>query len=275
MEIQNKCNLALTNLTVYSITKCLPDWVVDDEYTTHYRLYYIYSGEACYKSKETTLMLKKGSLYLFPIHRAYSIEHNKDDPLKCLWFHFGMNKNLMNDVIETDVKSSSALVHLIKSAEILLRSKARNNYARAIKNSQEQYNVYEIIFKLLDTIISVIEVECSGELFVLDDIRLKGVIEYIHDKYNTNISNKELASIVNLDQRYFIRLFKKSYLQTPQSYILAYRIFKASNFLNGGFSVAQVSEKVGFSDSKAFSRAFKRMKGITPSEFKKSYFQQP
>ncbi len=70
MEIQNKCNLALTNLTVYSITKCLPDWVVDDEYTTHYRLYYIYSGEACYKSKETTLMLKNEIRWMQ--HRAYN-----------------------------------------------------------------------------------------------------------------------------------------------------------------------------------------------------------
>jgi transcriptional regulator GlxA family with amidase domain len=104
---------------------------------------------------------------------------------------------------------------------------------------------------------------------------LKGVIEYIHYNYSNSISNKELASLVNLDQRYFIKLFKKGYSQTPQNYILAYRIFKASNLLNDGFSVAQVSEMVGFSDSKAFSRAFKRVKGISPSGYKKSYFGQP
>lgn len=69
--------------------------------------------------------------------------------------------------------------------------------------------------------------------------------------------------------RYFIRLFKKYYELTPQAYISLYRVHMASNYLSEGMKVSEVAKKVGFLDSKSFSRFFKNQKGISPSEFKK------
>ena len=41
----------------------------------------------------------------------------------------------------------------------------------------------------------------------------------------------------------------------------------ASAALRAGQSVAAVSEKLGFSDENAFSRAFRRWSGLTPAQF--------
>ena len=110
---------------------------------------------------------------------------------------------------------------------------------------------------------------------IVTEERLQKVMSYIHSSIHLNLSNIELAKIINVDARHFIRLFKKYYLQTPQEYISNYRLYQASKYLLQGLSATETAEKVGFKDVKAFYRYFKVNKGVTPSEFIKSYSLQP
>ena len=43
----------------------------------------------------------------------------------------------------------------------------------------------------------------------------------------------------------------------------------ASRLLNEGFSVKEVSKKIGYNDEFYFSRLFKKSFGVTPSKLKK------
>lgn len=80
-----------------------------------------------------------------------------------------------------------------------------------------------------------------------------------------------LASQVNLSQSYISRLFKLKYNISVAQYINSVRIKKAKELiLLGNDSIKAISIKVGFSGDSQFIRAYKRIEGVTPGNFRSS-----
>ena len=56
--------------------------------------------------------------------------------------------------------------------------------------------------------------------------------------------------------------------ETPLSFITRVRIDYAAEYLDGGFyNVESVSEMCGFNDAKYFATVFKKIKGVSPSDY--------
>lgn len=97
-------------------------------------------------------------------------------------------------------------------------------------------------------------------------------IEYIHTYYNANISIDDISNDIHISPYYLIRMFKDETGQTPHEYLTALRISKAEEFLKrSNCSIAEAAKDSGFVNQAHFSALFKRVKGIRPSEYKKSY----
>lgn len=95
-------------------------------------------------------------------------------------------------------------------------------------------------------------------------------VEYINSHYAENTPVEMLAQIANTSisrlEKNFIRYIKK----TPIAYRNSIRIEKAKLLLQGGFSIAEVAERVGFSDMYYFAKTFKKITGTTPGAFLKT-----
>jgi len=68
---------------------------------------------------------------------------------------------------------------------------------------------------------------------------------------------------------HFIRLFKKTYNQTPHQYLTLVRIEKAKLLLQTEVAVADVCFSVGFDSISSFTGLFKRITSTTPSFYQK------
>lgn len=69
-----------------------------------------------------------------------------------------------------------------------------------------------------------------------------------------------------------LRLFNESYGTTINNYVNVLRITKAKQMLR--FSdkrIDEIGQAVGMDDSNYFSRAFKKVEGISPSEYRKMW----
>ncbi len=103
---------------------------------------------------------------------------------------------------------------------------------------------------------------------------LSYIISYIESNYMDNIKLEVLAQMVNISVNSLINIFKKTFNTTPLNYILCLRIRKACEMmLHNNKSITQIAFDVGFCDSNYFSRFFKKILGITPSEYRKKYHQ--
>jgi AraC family transcriptional regulator len=110
-------------------------------------------------------------------------------------------------------------------------------------------------------------VPCRGGL---PPARLKRVLEYIESNLDKNITLSELARVANMSLYYFAVLFRQSTSLSPHRYVLSKRVERAKELLqNPKLSVLEVSMNVGFEHQNNFARAFRRVFGVSPTEFKR------
>ena len=84
-----------------------------------------------------------------------------------------------------------------------------------------------------------------------------------------SISN--LARRMQLSPRHFARLFKKEVGVTPADWVLQSRTDSARRFLESAAAPKEVAARCGFADVDTFRRAFVRLVGITPAEYRKRH----
>ena len=97
------------------------------------------------------------------------------------------------------------------------------------------------------------------------------VIDYLEKHYMEDLSVSELASHFNMSPSYFAHFFKQYAQKSVIEYINEIRITHAKNFLEKEETpISEIALRVGFSDVNYFSRKFKAITCITPTEYKKS-----
>jgi AraC family transcriptional regulator len=104
----------------------------------------------------------------------------------------------------------------------------------------------------------------------LPEARLKRVLEYIDANVGRNITLSELAGVVDMSLYYFAVLFRQSTGLSPHQYVLKQRVKRAKELLrNPNLSVLDVSISVGFEQQNNFARAFRRVIGVSPTQFRR------
>lgn len=77
----------------------------------------------------------------------------------------------------------------------------------------------------------------------------------------------ELAQVVNLNEDYLSRIFKKEKGIALKEYIILEKMRTAQNLLhNTTFSISMIGAKVGFGNFSHFSQTYKKVMGKTPAE---------
>ena len=98
------------------------------------------------------------------------------------------------------------------------------------------------------------------------------MLDFIHTNYSKNISLLDLAEYMNMAQAYVSRLFKKLNHFNFKDYLTQIRISKAAQMLcdDPQAPIADIAKNVGFGSPDAFSKAFIKMMGIPPREYRKN-----
>jgi AraC family transcriptional regulator len=98
------------------------------------------------------------------------------------------------------------------------------------------------------------------------------VAEYIEQHLSEPISLAALAQLVRLSPNYFCRAFCQSFGIPPQRYHTHQRIERAKALLaKTGTTATDVGLTVGYSEASAFSTAFRRVTGLTPSAYRRGF----
>ena len=100
--------------------------------------------------------------------------------------------------------------------------------------------------------------------------RLRAVVEYIKDHLDGGPSLEQLAAVARVSVYHFARQLKRATGLPPHQYVIARRVERAKQLLQGGddFSLAEVAARAGFSDQSQFCHHFKRLVGVTPGQFR-------
>lgn len=101
------------------------------------------------------------------------------------------------------------------------------------------------------------------------DLRVRKVIDIMHQSLSTRPSVRTLSQCVNLSPSRLRQLFKKETGKSPMGYLTEMRLAKAAQLIKGTFlSIKEVGALTGTGDASHFVRAFKRQYGHTPTTFR-------
>lgn len=96
-------------------------------------------------------------------------------------------------------------------------------------------------------------------------------IQYIDSHYSQELMVENVADYLDISLSSLSKKFKQQVGFSMIKYLLAFRvILSALEIAQTKESISSIAEKNGFSDTKYFSRVFKKMMGSTPSEYRSS-----
>lgn len=97
--------------------------------------------------------------------------------------------------------------------------------------------------------------------------RIRAVREHLASRLTDPARLDDLSDLVGVSPFYLQRTFKASTGMSPREYLLDLRIRRARALLREGRLPRAVSGLVGFFDQSHFTRAFRRLTGVTPGVF--------
>ena len=96
--------------------------------------------------------------------------------------------------------------------------------------------------------------------------------QYILQNFQKKIQTEDILEISNKSYASFYSAFKKAFQMPFKDYLVNVRVGYACKCLTeGSINISEIAYESGFENISNFNRQFKRIKGVTPSQFQKHY----
>lgn len=248
------------------------------------RLFYVLSGNAELVINGRKDSIREGDALLWQSGTEYKFIIEK--PIKIIAVNFDYtqkNKNIKGSLSPVAVlkfnrtrilenvffEDAEALNNPLKASDIPeLKDKLKK--ITDIYSKKEMYYSERCSALIKDVIIDMLQNALFTSSTVLG--KIEKVIGYIERNYSNNITNSDIAAIINYHPYYLNKLMIKYTNLTLHKYLLNFRIEKAREYLlNKKYSIYTISEKCGFSSPGHFSNAFKQKYGCSPKDYRESH----
>lgn len=234
---------------------------------------------------EKHAMQRGTASFLLP-HHIHSIQSDPDDPLhlySCMFdeqilFDSAYDISISQILLQAGqtVPSyfhlpdplSSLIIQMLKD---MMNEFAQNEYG---KNTVLRSKLLEVLARITRNYVNSLNSRSSQitEYKQPAHRTIWDVLRFIHLHFSEPLTLKELASHVNWSESYISREFKKLTNMNFVDYLHRLRISRATALLSTThMSITEISSEVGYDYFRTFSRAFKALKGITPTEYRKNH----
>ncbi|MBS5787980.1 MAG: helix-turn-helix domain-containing protein [Clostridioides difficile] len=157
--------------------------------------------------------------------------------------------------------------------------KMRNLIANVLLVLVKRENGFELkacsyVYLIGEHLYNNFEVNKRGSKYseVRKDNRIDNIINFINEKYNTNITLSEVASEFNLNYHFLSHCIKDNIGMSFQNYLNKIRLEKSVNMvLQSDKNMTEIAIANGFSSTSYFYKVFKNEYNCTPLEYRKIF----
>lgn len=245
----------------------------DTHFHSFHELYFLLSGERRYIIGHKIYDVAPGNLVVIKqneIHKTSAL-NSKGYERYVLYF----NEKCVNDLINyvgTSVFSgflnSGCIQFSVEHSE-----KIRKNMEQIEleKNNGDAYSAAAQNNLLCDIILTALRYgkpKCREKSDSAD--KIQKVARYISENYQSEITLHNAAQMAYMEDTYFSKRFKLLTGFCFSEYLTQTRIKAAETLLvSSELNISEISDFCGFSSSNYFGDVFRRIKGVSPSEYRK------
>lgn len=258
-------------LIQYGREHCQPNYSYGPVKRTHFLFHYILSGKGRLLSTNSygntkTYSLSAGMGFLIFPDQVNTYIADTENPWEYMWLEFDGIKS--RDVLSSTGLSFDQPVYHANDKE--LRNKMRDEMLTIIHNKGDS-SLFLIghLYLFLNYFIqsSFNHTELTGGK--LKDLYIREAITFLEQNYSHAITIEDMAQFCNLNQSYLGKIFRETLNQTPQQFLIYFRMNKAAELLQHTMmQVGEISKLVGYPNQLNFSRTFKKIFGLSPQKWR-------
>lgn len=144
---------------------------------------------------------------------------------------------------------------------------------KSFKSIHEFKDIHEFIRYVKKFVLNVNEVLLKFKNICNSDNTIDMAIKYVQENYRNDLTMAEVANHISLNYSYFSILFKEKTGMNFIDYLRLIRIEKAKELLqNSVYKIYEVSEMVGYNNTKHFTTTFRTLTGISPKEYREKLY---
>lgn len=235
----------------------------------HYLIHYIHNGKGIFRVGDITYELHAGNGFLICPGLVTYYQADELEPWHYSWigFHGRKAETYLRDaglseehpIFEyTEDDFIDNCFYEMASAYYLKRggNVKRLAYLYLFLNKLTQLNVQDSVYSSRED---------------RRDAYVNEILFFIDMNYTHKLTVDSISKHVGLNRSYLNSLFKEALGKTIQQYLIEFRIRKACELLeNEKLSIGNIARSVGYTDPLLFSKVFKQLQAVSPSEYRKN-----
>ena len=230
----------------------------------HYLIHYVVSGSGTLRCNGQEYAVTAGMLFIIYPSQVASYQADEADPWQYNWVGFN----------GTDARRLVKMTGLSKDQPVWRSDDPEATCAllRGIADASDNTAAAdaEMVGRLYLFLAHLIQHSRTRSVGDTHQTYVDNALRYIQYNYASNIGVADIARYVGISRSQLYRAFLQDFGVSPHAYLQTYRINEACSLLRDpAYSVAEVAGSVGFNDPLYFSRVFKSIKGVTPSDYQK------
>ena len=255
----------------FGMEQCSPSHSYGPAARNHFLFHYIISGTGTLYADDSTgttktYNLKSGEGFLIFPNQITTYIADKELPWEYVWIEFdGLRAK---EAMDTAGFSLDRPIFHTKKRDMSQKMEEELVYI-ATHSDETIFNIIGHLYLFLDYFMrSTVSTVVKGST-KLQDYYIKEAITYIEQNFQNDISVVDIANRLGINRSYFGKIFKQTLKQTPQEFLINYRMIKATELLRlTKMSIGDISKAVGYENQLHFSRAFKKIYNISPREWR-------
>ena len=213
------------------------------------------SGSITYNFYDKTVEVKPGEMMFIPKGTSYEYKTSSEE--KCLYTSINF---------EGDFEDAKPKVY---SLENFFEADYIKNHFTDLWKYGTQSDKFKCISLFYSLLSYVSHIENSSYAEKQKFRIIEPAIDYLKEHiFDYSLKTDYLHHLCGISGTYFRKIFLSRFGRSPQNYITTKRMAHAMSILDSGdfTSIKEVALSVGYSDPLYFSKIFKKMYGVSPSE---------
>ena len=264
-----------SDLTMYQFgwEHCLPNNSLGPIATSHLLFHYVISGKGVFRVTDGSGIIREyelgpGQGFLMWPDNVCTYVSDSEEPWEYAWVEFGGLK-AEELILEAGLNANFPIYIGENTREKELMASELtwivNNPSRPSLELIGRFYVFLSALKQS----SVRHAEITGASH--HETHLKKALKYIGENYSQDIKIQEISDYCNVHRSYLFQIFMTYLNQSPLQYLIGVRIKKAREALRTTSKpVGEISAMVGYPNQMNCARAFKRVTGFTPQQWRKA-----
>lgn len=235
----------------------------------HHEFLLITAGKGCIVNKNKEYKVREGMLFYICPNVEHSIEADVEKPMSFVSVHFSYSSVSFNND-KWAIRNEDETLPLNSMQQLKDYYQVENIFRKLVETWIAKLPGYEFISKALlqQLTFEILEDVKKQNQNYSTSLKVEKIIKYMHENINSKLTLTELSEMVQLSPTYLSRIFKETTEYSVIGFFNKMKVDKAKELIiEGNKKVKEIAQLLGFTDEFYFSRIFKKIEGISPSEF--------